>query len=213
MKIAIVQFDNRPPEQLGGMLYLAQRNSIYAHRHGYEHHLIRQIHYDLPIYWQKPAICRRFFELGYDLVLWLDTDAVIHDLDRRLEDVFAGPETVFAAGDNPHWSSPFNAGVFCVKGAGGLDLLTRWTAAFPAERWTRTETAWICREEWAGPAFEQGAFVEQLLPELSARGQVKLMDWRVLQAPFPVEGAFTLHFPGPFRVNLVPYLTAIGADL
>ena len=212
MKIAIVQFDNRPLEQLGEMLFLAQRNSAYAARRGYEHHLIRQVHFDLPVYWQKPPICRRFLELGYDLVVWLDTDAVIHDLDRRLEDVFAGPETFFAAGDNPHWASPFNAGVFCVKGPGGLELMARWTGIFPRERWTRTETAWICREEWAGPAFEQGAFVDGLMPELTAAGAMKVLDWRVLQAPFPMPGAFTLHFAGPFKANLPAYLTLIDGE-
>lgn len=209
MKIAIVQFDNRPLEQLAEMAFLIHRNSLYAARHGYEHHFIDRAPFDLPVYWQKPAICQRFLEAGYDLVAWLDTDAVVHDLDRRIEDLFVGPEIMVAAGDNPYWTSPFNAGVFAARGAGGARLMARWSALFAGTKWTRTETAWVCEDEWAGASFEQGAFNLHLLKELTESGALRLADWRDLQSPFPMEGAFTLHFAGPFKANLPAYLQLI----
>jgi hypothetical protein len=210
MKVAIVQFDNRPLAQLGALPRLLQRNHDYAVRHGYGFHFIDQVTVDLPVYWQKPTLCRRALEGGYDVVLWLDTDAVVHDLDRRIEDLFVGGEAMVAAGDNPHWDSPFNAGVFAVRGPDGAGLMARWAALFAGTGWTRTETAWICQEDWAGPSFEQGAFVRHLLPELTDTGALRLADWRTLQSPFPMQGTFTVHFAGPFKANLAAYLQLVA---
>jgi hypothetical protein len=209
MKIAIVQFDNRPLEQLGALPFLVGRNREYAERHGYEHRFLDKAYFDLPVYWQKPSICRRVLEAGYDAVAWIDTDAVVHDFDRRLEAFFEGPEVMVAAGDNPYWTSPFNAGVFFVRGAAGARLMARWAELFAGAAWRRTETAWVCRDEWAGPSYEQGAFVKHLLETAVATGELRLLDWNVLQAPYPMAGAFTLHFAGPFKANLPAYLRTI----
>jgi hypothetical protein len=35
MKVAVIQFDNRPFDKLGLMPFLLQRNKAYAARHGY----------------------------------------------------------------------------------------------------------------------------------------------------------------------------------
>jgi hypothetical protein len=209
MKAAVLQFDTRPPEQLGELMVLVQRNRAYAARHGYEHLFIGEARFDLPVYWQKPSLAREVLEAGYDLVLWLDTDAVVHDLDRPVDALFEGAETMAASGDNPLWSSPFNAGAFAVRGPQGAALMARWAALFAGTAWARTETAWICRGEWAGPDFEQGAFVRSLVPELTAGGALRLLDWRVMQAPFPLPGAFSLHFAGAFKANLPAYLSLL----
>ena len=137
-KVAIVQFDNRPHEKLGLMPHLLQRNRAYAERHGYEHHFFNEATVDLPVYWQKPHLCKQVLGAGYDLVAWVDTDAVFHDFERGIESLFEGGETMVAAGDNPYWSAPFNAGVFFVRGAGGIPLMDRWLGLFPATAWTRT---------------------------------------------------------------------------
>jgi hypothetical protein len=84
--------------------------------------------------------------------------------------------------------------------------MARWAELFAGTRWTRTETAWICREAWAGPDYEQGAFAEHLLEGLVRSGELRLEDWRTLQSPEPVEGAFTLHFPNQFKAGIPAYL-------
>jgi hypothetical protein len=212
VKVTVLQFDNRPAEALGAMTQLLARNRAYAERQGYDYRFLRLQDVDLPIYWLKPYLVRRALEDGADLVAWLDTDAVVHDLDRRIEPLFAGPEIMVAAPDNPFWSAPFNAGVFFVRaaGGGGAALMARWSALFAGTAWTRTPTAWICQDEWAGPSYEQGAFVAHLLGPLGAAGDLRLVDWQVLQSPVPVDGAFTLHMAGGFRANLAPYLQTIG---
>ena len=210
MKVAILQFDNRPVQQLGLLPFLLHRNRAYADQHGYAYHYVGQNHFDLPPYWQKPKLLRQLLAGGYDLVAWLDTDAVVHDLDRRIEDLFSGEEAMVAAGDNPLWDRPFNAGVFFLKGSEAVALMDRWSDLFARTAWRRTETAWVCDDEWAGTSYEQGAFTQHLLPELSASGQLRLVDWRLLQSPFPIDGAFTLHFAGPFKANIPAYLHLAG---
>lgn len=210
MKVAIVQFDNRPPERLGPMMRLVERNRAYAARHGYDHQFVDAAPFDLPVYWQKPALIRRALEAGYDLALWLDTDAVVHDLERRIEDLFEGPEAMVAAPDNPHWTGPFNAGVFAARGPAGAKVMERWGKLFAGTKWTRTETAWMCLDEWAGPSYEQGAFTQRLLKVLVETGKLRLADWRLLQSPEPIPEAFTLHFPGLFREKLAGYLRTLG---
>ena len=208
MKIAIIQFDDRPASRLGLMPFLVQRNKAYAALHGYDYQFINRQDVDLPVYWLKPLLCRRQLEHGYDLLAWIDTDAVFHDLDRRIEDLFLGPELMVAAGDNPRWTATFNTGVFFIKAAGAT-ILERWSALFAGTGWRRTETAWVCDDQWAGPSFEQGAFIVHLLDELVGSGALRLLDWRTLQSPFPVPGAFTLHFAGDFKLNLPPYLDLV----
>jgi hypothetical protein len=209
LRVAVLQFDTRPPEQLGELLVLVARNREYAARHGYDHHFIDHAPHDLPVYWQKPSLCRDMMLSGYDLVLWLDTDAVIHDQARAAESLFTGAEIMVASGDNPLWASPFNAGVFAVRGGSGAALMERWAALFAGAAWTRSETAWTCQGEWAGPDFEQGAFVRELADELVRNGQLRLLDWRALQAPFPLPGAFALHFAGVLKANLPAYLSLL----
>ena len=84
--------------------------------------------------------------------------------------------------------------------------MDRWSELFARTAWTRTQTAWICTAEWAGPDYEQGAFNAHLAPELTASGALRLLDWSVLQSPTPVDAAFTLHFAGPFKAGVSDYL-------
>lgn len=209
MKIAIIQFDNRPFDKMDLLPFLLQRNKAYAARQGYDYRFIAKQTVDMPVYWLKPHLAAQYLEAGYDAVAWMDTDAVFHGLDRRIEPLLSTGEAMIAAGDNPFWTSPFNAGVFFVQGPDGLALMRRWSALFAQTGWRRAEDAWICDDAWPGASFEQGAFVEHLLDDALAAGQVRLLDWRVLQAPFPVEGGFTLHFAGAFKRNLPAYLDLI----
>lgn len=211
MKILVLQFDNRPVAKLGLMPFLVQRNKAYAAAHGYDYRLANAPAVDLPVYWQKPLLVGRALDEGYDIVAWIDTDAVFHDHDRRVEALFEGGEVMVGAGDNPFWTSRFNAGVFFVRAAAGAgaELMARWSALFEGTAWRRTDTAWICDAQWSGPDFEQGAFVAHLLGGMVASGALRLIDWRALQAPFPVEGAFTLHFAGGFKANIPAYLHLI----
>ena len=211
MKTAIVQFDSRPFDALGLMPFLLQRNKAYAARHGYAYHYLNTPSVDLPVYWLKPHIVRQLLG-AYDLVAWVDTDAVFHDLERKIEPLFEGSEIMVGAGDNPYWATPLNTGVFFVKAAGGRGaaLMQRWSDLFAGTAWTRTAEAWVCDTEWAGADFEQGAFNLHLTDELVQSGDLRLTDWQTLQSPFPLARSFTLHFAGRFKMNLPAYMDIIA---
>lgn len=213
MKVTVLQFDDRTVEQLGLMVPLLHANAAYAARHGYDYQFIQRTSLDLPVYWLKPRLCRHFLENGSDIVAWLDTDAVVHDQSRRIEDIFEGSEVMVGAPDHPRWNQPFNAGVFFVRGPGGARIMEAWSGLFAGTAWIRTDTAWVCETEWAGPDFEQGAFNAHLLSGLIADGALRLIDWEVLQSPQATPSAFTLHFAGDFKAGLPAYLFAEAAGV
>lgn len=212
MKIAIIQYEDRPVSTLGPMVHFVRRNQAYAARQGYDYHGLSTADVDLPPYWLKPVLCQRALERGYDAALWLDSDAVVHDLDARIESLIAGDEAMVAASDIPTWESPFNAGVFLARGPRGAEILQRWAGLFEPDRWARRDGAWACDETWAGDAFEQGAFVRSLQPELVASGALRMVDWRRLQSPLPLPQSFTLHFPRMYAINMPVYAAHLAAE-
>ena len=189
-----------------------QRNRNYAAAHGYAYYHVDKIDLDLPIFWVKPFLVAHYLDRGYDTVLWLDTDAVIHDLGRRVEALFVGDEGFVYAPDNPIWNSPFNAGVFACK-RHALPMLREWCSLYPRDDWFRNARGeWKCRhEQWAGPAYEQGAFVPTILPKYQDGGLLKSLPWETLQSPLPTGQSFSLHFPAYFKWNIPVYLAALQA--
>ncbi|MDM9626476.1 hypothetical protein QTL95_11250 [Rhizobium sp. S152] len=206
MKIAVIQFDDRPIEVLAHVATLIGRNAQYAKQHGYEYAFVNRLGMDIPPFWAKPHIAKHYLNAGYDAVLWLDTDAVVHDIDMPVDRFFSNDEVFVYSSDNPVWRSPFNAGVFMCRGQRGLELMTEWAALYPPDLWEKTGQQWICRDpRWAGPAYEQGSFVTHMLPKYALSGLLKRLPWEVLQAPFPMKGSFTLHFAGQFKPNIGVY--------
>lgn len=209
MKIAIVQFDNRPLDTLGYLTPLIIRNAQYAKQQGYEYFFINRLGIDIPPFWAKPLVVMSYLQSGYEIVLWLDTDAVVHDLAIPLPRFFVADEVFIYAPDNPVWRSPFNAGVFMCRGSLAFDLMSEWAALYRADQWERHEDQWRCRDSrWAGPAYEQGSFVINILPKYDQSGLFRQLPWEVLQSPFPVPSSFTLHFAERFKANIGVYCAA-----
>ncbi|WP_277185841.1 hypothetical protein [Caballeronia sp. BR00000012568055] len=209
MATAIIQFDDRPAESLAPFVELVRRNQRYAAAHGYDHLFIDEIDLDIPMFWVKPFLVADLLATRYDTVLWLDTDAVVHNLTRTVESLFTDAAAMVFSPDNPLWQSTFNAGVFaCNKPA--LPILREWCDRYPKEQWLKNERGeWKClHEQWAGPAFEQGAFVESILPKYAETGLLKSLPWTTLQSPLPTEDAFSLHFSAYFKWNIELYLAA-----
>jgi hypothetical protein len=208
-KVAIVQFDDRSDAVLGPMRRLIDRNAAYAAARGYTHVLATKPAHDIPIFWNKVHVIAEHLANGFDCVAWLDSDAVVHDFSLDIPALFDGEQAFVFAGDLPVWQriSPFNAGVFFVKGASGLALMREWQALYPAHLWRKQGAEWICPEQpWAGPAYEQGAFAEKLVPKFAASGLLKQLPWQALQSPYPLPQSLTLHFQNSFRANFLLYL-------
>jgi hypothetical protein len=209
MKVAIVQFDNRDDDKISSFSGLIERNKQYARVKGYDYFFIRNCDLDLPPYWLKPHLIGNLLERGYDIALWIDTDAVIHNFDLSVEALFVGDENMVFSPDNPFWPSKFNAGVFACKGPLGLELMKAWASLFPVSKWEKREGSWECTDVWAGPAYEQGAFSEHMLARYKDR--LRCASWRLLQSPFPLEDSFVVHFASFAKINIASYLASIEA--
>jgi hypothetical protein len=206
MKIAVVQFDDRPLEALAHLGPLIHQNARYAARHGYEYTLVTRHGMDIPPFWAKTQIVLFYLRSGYDAVLWLDTDAVVHDLSIPFTRFFSEDAAFVFSPDNPVWRSPFNAGVFMCKGPHALKIMEEWAALYNPSQWEKVGQEWRCRDpRWAGPEYEQGSFAIHLLPKYAESGLLKILGWDILQSPFPLQNAFTLHFAGYFKTNIAVY--------
>ena len=107
---------------MGLLPFLLPRNRAYAHRHGYDYRYLNRMTADLPVYWQKPHLAAQALEAGYDAVVWLDTDAVVHDLDRPLDRLLRGGEalTMLKA-----WNTGHPGGVATLHANSPADALRR----------------------------------------------------------------------------------------
>jgi hypothetical protein len=208
MKIVIVQFDDRDVKELGVMQYLILRNAAYAKKHNYDHVFLQSINADIPPFWAKVFLASAYMAAGYDMVVWLDSDAVIHDDSKTLEEFFAGEQAFGYAPDNPLWGGPFNAGVFFCKGASAKELLTAWMSHYNPSMWEKIDGKWRCKSPaWSGPEYEQGAFIEKILPAYADTGLLKKYDWEEIQSPYPLANSFILHFASiVYKYNIPIYL-------
>lgn len=212
-KVAIVQFDNRSDADLHPLDLLIARNALYCRKHGYHHAFLRSHDRDIPVYWLKCHLMEEFLSAGFDIAVWLDTDAVIHDLEIPIESFFDGREIFVYSGDVPIWenTSPFNAGVFFCKGGQCRELMQDWLSHYPADSWEKRDNGWVCKDAvWAGPAYEQGCFVNHVLPRYRSTPLFKPLSWKVLQSPYPLDESFTLHFTRLMRGNSYVYLANLA---
>jgi len=207
---AVLQYDNRPLSE--EYLILQKSNRDYCERHGYDY-LFYQRTFDIPPYWVKVLLVRHILLTGrYKGVLWLDTDAVIHNsslslygLTRLKSDRFH----FYYSADNPRWSSPFNAGVFLVRNTRiGRHIMDTWLNAYNPLLWTNdVDLGWYTEGDWAGPNYEQGAFVEQVMPVYQQ--YMCCLPAEVLQGTEISPSAFTLHFAAKLKQFIPDYLKTL----
>jgi hypothetical protein len=71
--------------------------------------------------------------------MWVDSDAVVHDVTKSFTTFFSeNPASFFiGASDPPCWPSPFMAGVFMIKTRGerAVLLMDAWLAGFSKSKW------------------------------------------------------------------------------
>lgn len=208
-KIAIVQFDDRTDQEIGPMRVLVARNGDYADTYGYHHVFVRQFKKNVPPYWYKVYLVDEYLASGFDTVVWLDSDVVVHDFSIWIESFLANQEAFVFSGDLPIWksSTPFNAGIFMCRGEFAKKLMKEWLLLYPPHLWTKKGNEWVCKDpRWSGPAYEQGSFTETLLPKYYGTPAFKQLPWKMLQNPYPLKESFTVHFQNTFRPNCMLYV-------
>jgi len=137
MKIIITQYYTK---NLTHGPYAEDINRKYAEKQGYEYFVEKDTDKILSVLgpnklptWYKPKLILEIFEtLNPDYVLFLDTDAIIIDIEGRIEQ-FIDSDYNFIASDDLGEHSLMNAGVFLIKN-------NEWSINFLKNWWELGET-------------------------------------------------------------------------
>jgi hypothetical protein len=198
---AIVQYDNRPLDT--DTKALVARNKSYCDKHGYTH-IFETKKYDLPPYWIKVKLVQEtLMSRRFSGVLWLDSDAVVHDQEKRLDELVVPNKSFYYCADAPVWDSAFNAGVWLVlNDAMGNTIMESWMGAYDPTTWNEKGGKWTSTGVWAGPTYEQGAFLEYIMPRYDQ--YMHKYPWSFFQSYEAVPTNFAMHFAGEFSNTHLP---------
>ena len=177
----IVQYDDRPPDEFDKEFI--KRNKAYAKKHGYKYEFINTGYTDLPPYWRKVAIVKNFLDSDlYKGVMWLDTDAVIFNMNISLDSVGDSVKHFFKA-TNTGGNYIFNAGVWTVKNTRqGKQIMKNWLELYDASKWKHNGTKWSTDGAWAGDDYEQGSFAYKIDPQ--HKGNINTVKEELLQGVY-----------------------------
>jgi hypothetical protein len=159
-KWIIIQYDNRPLSETDKKLI--ERNRQYAEKHGYEHKFISEGYDDLPEYWRKVKMAIDILQ-NYKGVMWLDTDAVVHDMNRTIDSYYKS-EKGFIKAIDIFGNQIFNSGVWIVKNTPKMkQLMEDWMNLYDHEKWKKGANGkWHTDTPWAGEFYEQGSFAKHM---------------------------------------------------
>ena len=190
---AIVQYDDRNLSDVDkGFL---QRNKYYADKWGHEHIVQRSGYTHISPYWRKVFLVNDILKTNmFDGVLWLDTDATMFNMDTDLNHLVEEGKHMYKSADVTPDNKKFCAGVWFVLNTPiGKEIISNWARAYPRGTWSRDPGGrWSTSGEWAGPNYEQGAFIKKILPKYAK--SMKHYHDSYLQALGPSETAFILHY-------------------
>lgn len=210
----ILQYENRSyvREKFSKLL---NRNREYADKHDYDYKLITTVSDNIPPYWLKVHYIQKYLP-QYDYVVWIDSDAVIHDINRNVTDFFTSSQHLMViAPDPPKWSSKFMAGVFMIKRSPyTIELVNDWMLYYDVNKWKLIDGKWKCYMKpniecnWAGHEYEQGSFIELM--------DLREYKWFIFSVPYYYFHAinndnnhdyvFSYHFAGEYRINSNKYI-------
>lgn len=192
-KWAIVQYDNRKLKDVDKGLM--NRNEEYAKKWAHDYIFKKDGYDDISPYWRKVFLVKEILATGnYRGILWLDTDATIYAMDTDLNNLVEEGKHFYKSADNTPTNKGFCAGVWFVLNTPiGKEILSKWAEGYKADKWRKSIFGkWKANGEWAGENYEQGSFINTILPNYG--DSLKHYNDRYLQALEPAEDAFILHF-------------------
>jgi hypothetical protein len=195
-KWAIVQYDDRKLTDVDKEMM--NRNNHYAHKWGHEYIFKKDGYEGISPYWRKVFLVKDI--LGSDKyggIVWLDTDATIYKMDTDLNSLLEEGKHFYKSTDNTPGNKGFCAGVWFVLNTPiGKEIISKWAEKYNGDKWRKNNTnlkrPWKTNGEWAGQNYEQGSFIDNILP---VYGQsMKNYSDKFLQGLEPSEDTFILHF-------------------
>lgn len=215
----VLQYDDRKKIPF---LALRKQNRAYASKHGYNYHLEKHDKH-LPPYWMKPYLCLKY-STKYKYILWLDSDAVVHDSSITLPELFPANKSVVFSQNKPEFMAPnppslWNSGVFAIKSCtDSREILLEWLRHYPRDLWRKAKGVWTCRKNsykcpWAGIDYEEGAFVHYILKNPKYKPFLYCYPHYFMQGHMPVHPkCFVLHFASTFKTQIPSYLSTVSKN-
>ena len=201
-KWAIVQYENRPLSE--SIKQLIKINKEYCEKHNYTYIFESKL-YNMPPYWIKVLLVKEILETGnYKGILWMDSDAVINNMNTKFEDLVKVDRSFYYCKDAPRFPSPFNAGVWLViNNIIGKSLLNEWLNLYNKNDWKKSpDGSWVSNGGWSGETYEQGSFIKFIIPKYHK--SLHKFHWRKFQSVEKNKAAFTLHFAGEYKDENMP---------
>ena len=190
-KWAIVQYDDRRMTNVDNAL--TERNKYYANKWGHDYILRTEGYDDMPPYWRKVFLVKEVLNTGkYKGVLWLDTDAVVYNLEIDINTLVEEGKHMYFSTDIAQAPDSFCAGVwFVLNTTIGKEIMEKWVEKYDKSAW-RKNNKWRTDNEWAGVKYEQGAFNKYLIATYEPH--LKHLDKNLINALSPEKGTFICHF-------------------
>jgi hypothetical protein len=235
------QQSEQPYDFYRSILSMIQMNQRYAKTHNYTFRFLRRyppFDADHPPYWMKVKLvydallerkptpsdprepCAsasfndRTDEYAHEYVMWLDTDACVHNQSVSLAQLFATHAStldtfLLFSPDQPEWESYMCAGVFIVRNTAiAREFFHDWLKCYDASKWSVDKDGkWACEGEWAGPYYEQGSACI-LVQSAKYAKHVGRLPWFLLgnhnyKRP---SRSFAMHFAGRYKLYIEPYI-------
>jgi hypothetical protein len=168
----------------------------------------------VPPYWQKVFLCCELLET-YTTVVFLDSDACWHDVNKGLPPDFCRAGLHMAATTPAFKDIEINAGVFVCSGRKGRSIMTKWCGLFAGVQnmWSTTHTArgkeWKCKGPWAGKGYEQGELNAHLFDMVTLHKFGELNSYACSQQSRCV----CKHFFWKHKQNISEYVHAFHSDV
>ena len=166
---------------------------------------------NVPPYWGKIVELQRLLaDPSRDYVMWLDSDAFLYKFDKARFTQFLNTNSAYSmiiSGDMPPYTSPFNAGSFIVKNdEAGRTIVDTWMSAYHPDKWSHANGKWTTSGMWAGPEYEQGAFVANIFYKDEFVPHIKKVHYSVLNNNSCIhntDNTLVVHLAGPHKEKKV----------
>ena len=225
-KWAIVQYDDRPLKDVDKGLM--NRNNHYAKKWNHDYIFKKDGYEDMPPYWRKVFLVKDILESGkYRGALWLDTDAMVYNMETDLNTLVEEGKHFYKSRDATPQNGGFCAGVwFVLNTPTGKEILSKWAEKYNPSVWVKNknrpgvpsknqENPWRTNGIWAGSNYEQGSFIQHIIPTYN--NVLKEYPDNYLQSTDPHKDAFILHFyftlglrEVVLKENPLPMILSIG---
>jgi hypothetical protein len=203
-KWLVLQYDDRNLEQ--DYKILMNRNKEYAKLHGYEYKFVKSGHKDIPPYWRKVELVKELLP-KYKGILWIDTDAVVFDMNKSLNSITRLSYSFYKSQDN--WKFPnhhFNAGVWLIKNTPEMNMLMAdWSSLYKEKDWLQnSQHKWHTTGKWSNTTYEQGSFIDHIQPKY--KKHIKRLPCNILQGCLEdintKNEPFIIHFMSRFKEHI-----------